>query len=122
MDLSPSFTDHTVFYPGGAGGELKLFILGQVKLVHGWLGDPSSQEFEILKSARDYDSYEHLSLYDASVRSSHMDPTSAINIVVSADELTQGKVVESTDERPSTAESTPPSSTDQDASVKLQQG
>lgn len=57
MDLNPVFTSPTAFRPaGGAGGELKLFEQVGIKLVHGWLVDPDSQEAKAIEKTPDYDS------------------------------------------------------------------
>ncbi|KAF6746154.1 hypothetical protein DFP72DRAFT_637193 [Ephemerocybe angulata] len=55
MDLNPVFTSPTAFRPGGSGGELKLFQHVGIKLVHGWLVDPGSQEATALERSPDYD-------------------------------------------------------------------
>ncbi|TEB23214.1 hypothetical protein FA13DRAFT_1798183 [Coprinellus micaceus] len=55
MDLNPVFTSPTAFRPGGSGGELKLFEQAGIKLVHGWLVDPGSQESNALERTPDYD-------------------------------------------------------------------
>ena len=73
MDLNPLFTGSTSFRPAGAGGELKLFEQAGIKLVHGWLADPSSPEFKVLSRVEDYDS--------------------AMNLLVEADYLTKGQLV-----------------------------
>ena len=55
MDLNPLFTGISSFRPAGLGGELKLFELCNVALVHGWLADPSTPEYPVLARAEDYD-------------------------------------------------------------------
>ncbi len=55
MDLNPLFTGISSFRPAGEGGELKLFDLAAIQLVHGWLVDPDSQEFGALSKTEDYD-------------------------------------------------------------------
>ncbi|CCA71587.1 hypothetical protein PIIN_05524 [Serendipita indica DSM 11827] len=55
MDLNPLFTSISSFRPAGKGGELKLFDLAGIKLVHGWIADPQSSEFAALSKAEDYD-------------------------------------------------------------------
>ncbi|KAI0791194.1 hypothetical protein C8Q75DRAFT_715687 [Abortiporus biennis] len=73
MDLNPLFTGATSFRPAGAGGELKLFQQAGIQLVHGWLVDPDSPEYEVLKRTQDYDT--------------------SVNIIVEADCLTKGRFV-----------------------------
>jgi hypothetical protein len=55
LDLNPLFTGIQSFRPAGEGGELKLFDLAGIKLVHGWIADPDSQEFGALSKTEDYD-------------------------------------------------------------------
>ncbi|KAG8798702.1 hypothetical protein FRC18_008567, partial [Serendipita sp. 400] len=55
MDLNPLFTGISSFRPGGEGGELKLFDLAGIKLVHGWIADPDSSEHAVLSKTEDYD-------------------------------------------------------------------
>jgi ubiquitin carboxyl-terminal hydrolase MINDY-1/2 len=55
LDLNPLFTGISSFRPAGEGGQLKLFDLVGIKLVHGWLVDPDSQEFAALSKTEDYD-------------------------------------------------------------------
>lgn len=69
------FTGIDRFRPAGAGGELKLFELAGIKLVHGWLVDPDSQEYKALSQTEDYDT--------------------SLDAVVAADILTSGQLVES---------------------------
>jgi ubiquitin carboxyl-terminal hydrolase MINDY-1/2 len=57
MDLNPLFTGISSFRPATDGGELKLFELCKVSLVHGWLADPSAPEYSVLARAEDYDTY-----------------------------------------------------------------
>ncbi|EFI27969.1 hypothetical protein CC1G_14461 [Coprinopsis cinerea okayama7 len=74
MDLNPVFTSPTGFRPSGiGGGELKLFEHVGIKLVHGWLVDPGSQEAKALERAPDYDA--------------------AVNLIAEVDHLTNGKFV-----------------------------
>lgn len=73
MDLNPLFTAATSFRPAGVGGELKLFEQARIKLVHGWLVDPGSKEAKVLRKTPDYDS--------------------AVNLIVDADHITQGRLV-----------------------------
>lgn len=73
MDLNPLFTGATLFKPAGAGGELKLFEQVGIKLVHGWLVDPGSPEYPILRETQDYDT--------------------SVNLLVEADHLTDGQLV-----------------------------
>ncbi|KIO34702.1 hypothetical protein M407DRAFT_240519 [Tulasnella calospora MUT 4182] len=75
MDINSVWTSSSSFKQLGEGGELKLFHLCGVELVHGWLADPSSQEYEALIKVEDYDG--------------------ALNKVVAADTLTHGRLVES---------------------------
>jgi len=71
MDLNPLFTGVSSFRPAGEGGELKLFDLASIKLVHGWLADPDSQEFPALSKTEDYDT--------------------SLDAMVAADSVTHGK-------------------------------
>ncbi|KAJ2968614.1 hypothetical protein NUW54_g13165 [Trametes sanguinea] len=73
MDLNPLFTGSSLFRPAGAGGELQLFEQAGIKLVHGWLVDPSSPEYEVLSRTQDYDS--------------------SVNLLVEADYATKGNLV-----------------------------
>ncbi|KAI0667950.1 hypothetical protein C8Q78DRAFT_1071657 [Trametes maxima] len=73
MDLNPLFTGSTLFRPAGSGGELKLFEQAGIKLVHGWLVDPSSAEHGVLSRTEDYDS--------------------SVNLLVEADHVTKGQLV-----------------------------
>lgn len=78
MDLNPVFTDALGFRPQmrkdlGGGEGLELFSHANIPLVHGWLVDPSSPEYEALQRAVDYDS--------------------SVNVVAEADHLTQGRLV-----------------------------
>lgn len=73
LDLNPLFTGISSFRPAGAGGELKLFELAGIKLVHGWLADPDSHEYAALSTTEDYDT--------------------SIDAVVAADTLTHGQLV-----------------------------
>ena len=78
MDLNPVFFDAYGFRPqmrkdldGGEG--LELFSHANIPLVHGWLVDPSSPEYEPVQRAGDYDN--------------------SVNVVAEADHLTQGRLV-----------------------------
>jgi ubiquitin carboxyl-terminal hydrolase MINDY-1/2 len=73
MDLNPQFTAVSSFRPAGDGGELKLFDLTGIRLVHGWLVDPDSSEFDVISRVEDYDT--------------------SVNLIVSADHLTKGQLV-----------------------------
>ncbi|CCM06605.1 uncharacterized protein FIBRA_08884 [Fibroporia radiculosa] len=73
MDLNPLFTGLMSFRPGGSGGELKLFEQAGIQLVHGWLADPDTHEFQVLAKTEDYDT--------------------SVNLIVEADFLTKGKLV-----------------------------
>ena len=77
MDLNPVFTAATSFRPAGAGGELKLFEQVNIKLVHGWIVDPDSDEADAIAKTPDYDS--------------------AVNLIVDADHTTNGHLVMSED-------------------------
>ena len=55
MDLNPLFTGVSSFRPAAAGGELALFELCRIPLVHGWLVDPCSPEYPVLERCGDYD-------------------------------------------------------------------
>ena len=78
MDLNPLFTGVSSFRPAGHGGELKLFEQAGIKLVHGWLVDPSSTEYKVLSRTQDYDS--------------------SVNLLVEVDHLTKGQFVVSKNE------------------------
>ena len=83
MDLNPVFTDVHEFRPQmrrdlGGGDGLELFSHANIPLVHGWLADPSSPEYEAIQRAGDYDN--------------------SVNVVVEADHLTQGRLVIDEDE------------------------
>lgn len=83
MDLNPMFADPEKFRPQmrqdlGGGEGLELFLRAKIPLVHGWLVDPSSQEYEAVQRAGDYDS--------------------SVNVVAEADHLTQGSLVVDEDE------------------------
>lgn len=78
MDLNPVFTDAHEFRPQmrqdlGGGEGLELFSHANIPLVHGWLVDPSSPEYEAVQRAGDYDN--------------------SVTVVVEADHLTQGRLV-----------------------------
>ncbi|GAA5950077.1 hypothetical protein JCM3765_004186 [Sporobolomyces pararoseus] len=58
LNLNPQFLriDGFTSSPSSGGGELALFSLAQIPLLHGWIADPSDQEtYEVLKEAKDYD-------------------------------------------------------------------
>lgn len=57
MNLNPLFTSSTSFRPS-SGGELALFLLSGIPLVHGWLVDPDSPAARAMMEERteDYDS------------------------------------------------------------------
>ena len=78
MDLNPQFTAVSSFRPAGDGGELKLFALTGIKLVHGWLVDPDSPEFDVISRVEDYDT--------------------SVNLLVSADHLTKGRLVRASED------------------------
>lgn len=73
MDLNPLFTGVTAFHPAGDGGALKLFEHAGIELVHGWLSDPESSEYQILSRTRDYDT--------------------SVNLIAEADHLTKGRLL-----------------------------
>ncbi|KAL1949914.1 hypothetical protein VTO73DRAFT_8795 [Trametes versicolor] len=89
MDLNPLFTGSTLFRPQGSGGELKLFEQAGIKLVHGWLVDPSSSEHAVLSRTKDYDS--------------------SVNLLVEADYATKGHLVISEEPGPSSSQEAGPS-------------
>jgi hypothetical protein len=78
MDLNPVFTSATSFKPAGDAGELKLFELTGINLVHGWLVDPGSPEFDVLSRYENYDA--------------------AVNVLVHADHLTRGQLVRASED------------------------
>lgn len=83
MDLNPVFDDAHGFRPQmrkdlGGGEGLELFSHANIPLVHGWLVDPSSPEYEAVQRACDYDN--------------------SVNVVAEADHLTQGRLVVDEDE------------------------
>lgn len=73
MDLNPLFTGVSEFHPAGDGGALKLFEHAGIKLVHGWLSDPESPEYQILSRTRDYDT--------------------SVTLIAEADHLTKGRLL-----------------------------
>ena len=84
MDLNPLFTSATTFRPssifpssttGVAGGEIALFLLTGIPLVHGWLVDPNSAAARAMmeEGTEDYDS--------------------AVALIAEADHLTGGMLV-----------------------------
>jgi ubiquitin carboxyl-terminal hydrolase MINDY-1/2 len=87
MDLNPLFTSATTFRPSslvpsssGAGGELALFLLSGIPLVHGWLVDPDSPAARAMmeEGTEDYDS--------------------AVGLIAEADHLTGGLLVQVDDD------------------------
>jgi len=62
----------------GGGEGLELFSHANIPLVHGWLVDPSSPEYEAVQRAGDYDN--------------------SVNVVAEVDHLTQGRLVVDEDE------------------------
>ncbi|KAI0064938.1 hypothetical protein BV25DRAFT_1822712 [Artomyces pyxidatus] len=74
MDLNPLFTGPTSFRPATTGGELELFTHAGITLVHGWLVDPGTPEFDAVSRVQDYDT--------------------AVNLIVEADVITRGKLVD----------------------------
>ncbi|GAA5910122.1 hypothetical protein JCM5296_001964 [Sporobolomyces johnsonii] len=58
LNLNPQFSriDGFVSTPSSGAGELALFSLAQIPLLHGWLADPGDQEtYEALREAGNYD-------------------------------------------------------------------
>lgn len=58
LNLNPQFTkiDGFTSSPSSGEGELALFSLAQIPLLHGWLGDPADEEtYRVLEEAGDYD-------------------------------------------------------------------
>ena len=113
MDLNPLFTGISSFRPAGDGGELKLFEHAGIKLVHGWLADPSTPEFHILSRVKDYDN--------------------CVNLIAEADHLSHGNLLvnESTDEASSSqagsssqaaGPSSSPSTVTPDVQQKIEEG
>lgn len=78
MDLNPVFTDITAFHPAGLDGGLKLFHHAGIQLVHGWLADPSTREYEVLKRIQDYDS--------------------CVNLIAEADHISRGQLLQNEQE------------------------
>ncbi|KAG1735291.1 uncharacterized protein EDB91DRAFT_1144738 [Suillus paluster] len=76
LDLNPLFTGPTSFRPAGEGGELKLFEQAGIELVHGWLVDPESEEYRVMKHVRDYDT--------------------AVTLIADADHVTKGQLLTQT--------------------------
>lgn len=74
MDLNPLFTGVTSFRPAVSGGELELFEHADIKLIHGWLVDPSSPEYPAVSKYADYDT--------------------AVNLIAEADHLSKGQLVQ----------------------------
>ena len=83
LDLNPLFTGSSSFRPAGAGGELQLFEQAGIKLVHGWLVDPTSPEYAVLSRTEDYDT--------------------SVNLLVEVDHLTKGQFVVADSEPSSSA-------------------
>ncbi|THH08189.1 hypothetical protein EW146_g9070 [Bondarzewia mesenterica] len=75
MDLNPLFTSQTAFRPAGISdnGALDLFARTGIPLVHGWLVDPHSPEYEAISKLEDYDN--------------------AVNAIVEADHIMKGQFV-----------------------------
>ncbi|OSC98486.1 hypothetical protein PYCCODRAFT_1447383 [Trametes coccinea BRFM310] len=73
--MGPLFTGPGLFRPAasGADGEIQLFEQAGIKLVHGWLVDPSCPEYEVLSRTQDYDS--------------------SVNLLVEADYAIKGNLV-----------------------------
>ncbi|GAA5898823.1 uncharacterized protein JCM6883_003437 [Sporobolomyces salmoneus] len=58
LNLNPQFTRIDGFTSSSTSGqgELALFSLAQIPLLHGWIADPADEEpYEVLREARDYD-------------------------------------------------------------------
>lgn len=58
LNLNPQFLriDGYTTSPISGQGELALFSLAQIPLLHGWIADPSDEEtYEVLREAKDYD-------------------------------------------------------------------
>ena len=55
MDLNPVFISATTFRPTTTSEELMLFASAGITLVHGWLVDLASSEYDVSR-AGDYDS------------------------------------------------------------------
>ncbi|CEQ42194.1 SPOSA6832_03975 [Sporobolomyces salmonicolor] len=58
LNLNPQFSRINGFVstPSSGAGELALFSLAKIPLLHGWLADPADQEtYEALREAGDYD-------------------------------------------------------------------
>jgi hypothetical protein len=98
MDLNPLFTSATTFRPSsimpsssGAGGELDLFLLTRIPLVHGWLVDPDSPAARAMleESTEDYDS--------------------AVALIAEADHLAGGMLVQVEDDAVGEGEAGPSS-------------
>jgi ubiquitin carboxyl-terminal hydrolase MINDY-1/2 len=81
------------FRPSGDGAALKLFEQTNIKLFHGWLCDPDSTEYAAIKDTQDYDS--------------------SIDLVVEADSLTKGQVVQGWESDPAAAPMSPVTLTDE---------
>jgi len=73
LDLNPLFTGASTFRPTGEGAALELFKQAHIQLVHGWLCDPDSHEYNSLLQTQDYDS--------------------SMDLIVEADSLTNGQLV-----------------------------
>jgi len=67
LNVNPLFTGVSSFRGSGSDGELQLFALCNLKLVHGWLPDPASPEHLVLMTVEDYDT--------------------AVNVIVAAQEI-----------------------------------
>jgi len=77
LDLNPLFTGASTFRPTGNGAALDLFRQAHINLVHGWLCDPDSNEYNALLNTQDYDS--------------------CMDLIAEADSLTDGQLVASSE-------------------------
>jgi len=96
MDLNPLFTGAKSFRPNGTSGELKLFEQVGIDLVHGWLVDPESPEFEAVSQTQDYDS--------------------AVLLIAEVDHLTKGQFVLEDSDSPQAGSSKSPMLSDKERS------
>lgn len=101
MDLNPLFTGAKSFRPNGTSGELKLFEQVGIDLVHGWLVDPESPEFEAVSQTQDYDS--------------------AVLLIAEVDHLTKGQFVLEDSDSPQAGSSKSPMLSDKERS-KIENG
>lgn len=106
MDLNPLFTGVSSFRPAGSGGELKLFEYAGIELVHGWLADPSTPEYPVLKRRQDYDT--------------------CVNLIAEADHVSRGQLLQNEQEASSSSSAAPnhlrDSSLSPDEQQKLEEG